>query len=76
MTGKTLFELKLSSSEKSGQSGLQEDCSKKEKAQTTFISYLRFLLAESEGFEPPEPHSSIVFKTTAIDHSANSPRQK
>jgi len=32
--------------------------------------------AESEGFEPPEPRGSIVFKTTAIDHSANSPRQK
>ena len=34
------------------------------------------LSAESEGFEPPEPHSSTVFKTAAIDHSANSPRQK
>jgi hypothetical protein len=32
--------------------------------------------AESEGFEPPEPRSSTVFKTAAIDHSANSPRQK
>ena len=30
-------------------------------------------LAESEGFEPPEPCSSTVFKTAAIDHSANSP---
>ena len=30
-------------------------------------------LAESERFELPEPFSSIVFKTTAIDHSANSP---
>ena len=29
--------------------------------------------AESEGFEPPEPFSSTVFKTAAIDHSANSP---
>ena len=35
-----------------------------------------FYSAESEGFEPPEPRGSIVFKTTAIDHSANSPRQK
>ena len=32
--------------------------------------------AEKEGFEPPEPHSSTVFKTAAIDHSATSPAQK
>ena len=32
------------------------------------------LLAEREGFEPPEPLSSTVFKTAAIDHSAISPR--
>ena len=31
------------------------------------------LLAEREGFEPPEPLSSTVFKTAAIDHSAISP---
>ena len=31
-------------------------------------------LAEREGFEPPEPLSSTVFKTAAIDHSAISPR--
>ena len=31
------------------------------------------LLAEREGFEPPEPRSSTVFKTAAIDHSAISP---
>ena len=30
-------------------------------------------LAESEGFEPPVPYGTIVFKTTAFDHSANSP---
>ena len=29
--------------------------------------------AEREGFEPPEPRSSTVFKTAAIDHSATSP---
>ena len=27
-------------------------------------------LAQREGFEPPEALTSIVFKTTAIDHSA------
>ncbi len=30
-------------------------------------------LAESEGFEPPEALTSTVFKTAAIDHSANFP---
>ena len=30
-------------------------------------------IAEREGFEPPEPLSSTVFKTAAIDHSAISP---
>ena len=32
--------------------------------------------AESEGFEPPDLLQSTVFKTAAIDHSANSPPQK
>ena len=36
---------------------------------------IRFL-AEREGFEPPEPRSSTVFKTAAIDHSAISPGTK
>ena len=30
-------------------------------------------MAESEGFEPPEPFGSTVFKTAAFDHSAISP---
>ncbi len=29
--------------------------------------------AETEGFEPPEPCGSTVFKTAAIDHSAKFP---
>ncbi len=29
--------------------------------------------AEGEGFEPPEPFGSAVFKTAAIDHSATPP---
>ena len=33
-------------------------------------------IAEREGFEPPEPRSSTVFKTAAIDHSAISPATK
>ena len=32
------------------------------------------LLAEREGFEPPEGYPSTVFKTAAFDHSATSPR--
>ena len=35
--------------------------------------YLKRFSAEREGFEPPEPLSSTVFKTAAIDHSAISP---
>ena len=30
-------------------------------------------LAEREGFEPPVPRGTTVFKTAAIDHSAISP---
>jgi hypothetical protein len=33
-------------------------------------------LAENEGFEPPVPYGTTVFKTAAFDHSANSPLQK
>ena len=32
-------------------------------------------MAEREGFEPPDPFGSTVFKTAAIDHSATSPSQ-
>ncbi len=32
------------------------------------------LLAENEGFEPPVPRGTTVFKTAAFDHSANSPK--
>ena len=37
------------------------------------FSVLLFL-AEREGFEPPVPLSTSVFKTGAIDHSATSPK--
>ena len=30
-------------------------------------------MAEGEGFEPPDPRGSTVFKTAAIDRSANLP---
>ena len=32
-----------------------------------------FLIAEREGFEPPVPLSTPVFKTGVIDHSTISP---
>ena len=32
-----------------------------------------FFLAEREGFEPPVPLGTVVFKTTVIDHSTISP---
>jgi hypothetical protein len=32
--------------------------------------------AETEGFEPPVPHSTTVFKTAAFDRSATSPVRK
>ena len=35
-----------------------------------------YFFAEREGFEPPEPLSSTVFKTAAIDHSAIFPTTK
>ena len=34
---------------------------------------LVFFLAEREGFEPPVPLGTLVFKTSAFDHSAISP---
>ena len=33
------------------------------------------ILAEAEGFEPPDPCGSTVFKTAAIDHSATPPER-
>ena len=44
-------------------------CTKK--AQRFALSFKLF--AEREGFEPPEPRSSTVFKTAVIDHSTTSP---
>ena len=34
---------------------------------------IRTFTAEREGFEPPVPFSTTVFKTAAFDHSAISP---
>lgn len=43
------------------------------KIRTRFQSSYHFLMAEGEGFEPPDPCRSSVFKTDAIDLSANLP---
>ena len=42
------------------------------KAQRKALSFNLF--AEREGFEPPDPLRSTVFKTAAFDHSAISPK--
>lgn len=39
-------------------------------------SFSFVISAEREGFEPPEPLSSSVFKTGAFDHSATFPGAK
>jgi hypothetical protein len=36
----------------------------------------RSCMAEREGFEPPDPRGSTVFKTAAFDHSATSPKPR
>lgn len=38
-----------------------------------FVKSFVFVSAEREGFEPPDPLRSTVFKTAAFDHSAISP---
>ena len=40
------------------------------------LTLFDFYSAEEEGFEPPEPCGSTVFKTAAFDRSAISPAQK
>ena len=47
----------------------------KEKPANESAGYL-YVLAESEGFEPPDLLQSTVFKTAAFDHSASSPLLK
>ena len=42
---------------------------KKEKSN----DFTHWTLAEGEGFEPPVPLGTVVFKTTVIDHSTISP---
>ena len=48
----------------------------KKRRNSLIINLLRRFLAEREGFEPPVPLSTTVFKTVVIDHSTISPIQK
>lgn len=43
------------------------------KSRITGSLYLSKFVAEGEGFEPPDPFESTVFKTAAFNHSANLP---
>ncbi len=45
------------------------------KHKKSLSSQMKGFCAESEGFEPPVPFGTMVFKTTAFDHSANSPKR-
>ena len=45
----------------------------KKRRNSLIINLLRRFLAEREGFEPPVPLSTPVFKTGAFDQSAISP---
>ena len=45
----------------------------KKRRNSLIINLLRRFLAEREGFEPPVPLSTTVFKTVVIDHSTISP---
>ena len=49
---------------------------KKYSAQVKLGAVFFCSLAEREGFEPPEPLSSTVFKTAVIDHSTTSPNMQ
>ncbi len=51
--------------------GVDPDLFTKKNPQVVELVDVNF--SEREGFEPPEPCSSTVFKTAAIDHSAISP---
>ena len=55
-------------------SGCKNGCKPiNEKRNHLFTKRLRFYFAEREGFEPPVPLSTTVFKTVVIDHSTISP---
>jgi hypothetical protein len=43
------------------------------KKKTSALRWFSGVLAEKEGFEPPVPLGTLVFKTSAFDHSAISP---
>ena len=55
---------------------MEQSSGKTKKAPQRNAEGLLSLVAEREGFEPPVPLGTMVFKTIAIDHSAISPWAK
>ena len=51
----------------------KEDYLKAQKRKSCKYCDLQDFFAEREGFEPPVPLGTVVFKTTVIDHSTISP---
>ena len=45
-----------------------------EEVVTKYLGEISKKVAERQGFEPWDGHPSLVFKTSAFDHSATSPR--
>ena len=52
---------------------LVQKCFIRKNRKLLIFSCLRILKAEREGFEPPVPLGTTVFKTVVIDHSTISP---
>lgn len=50
--------------------------STKPRTSSNFEGIAKKKVAEDTGFEPAEPFGSTVFKTAAIDHSANPPNSR
>ena len=51
----------------------KQACGAHAQKKAAFLRNAAVIIAEREGFEPPEPFSSTVFKTAVIDHSTTSP---
>ena len=52
---------------------IEKDLNKQTLVSVDLQGFVYLFSAEREGFEPPVPRGTTVFKTAAIDHSAISP---
>ena len=52
---------------------IEKDLNKQTLVSVDLQGFVYLFPAEREGFEPPVPRGTTVFKTAAIDHSAISP---